>query len=116
LTWAAKRSEPCPTTCAAARLPSASSGPTPWPEPISSSARSSAAPSPKRSQGASSSPRSAHSIAQAMVPPALMVSMPRSSQRALAVSTASGSDTPHMGPRELRFWCSIRTPRPPLVL
>ena len=31
---------------------------------------------------------------------------------ALAASTASGSDTPHIGPRALTFWCSMRTLRP----
>ncbi len=45
-----------------------------------------ATPSPKRSHGASISPRSAHSIA--MVPPAEMVSRPSSSQRADAASTS----------------------------
>ena len=49
--------------------------------PISSSARSSASASPKRSHGASSRPRSAHSIAKAIVPPAEMVSRPSSSHR-----------------------------------
>ena len=48
--------------------------------------------SPKRSHGASIRPRSAHSIAQAIVPPAEIVSRPSSSQRPLASSTASGSD------------------------
>ena len=113
LTWAAKAPEPCPTTSAAAREPSASSGPSPSPEPISASARSSAAPSPKRSHGASSSPRSAHSIAQATVPPAEMVSMPRSSHSPLAARTTSGSETPHIGPSAETFWCSMRTVRPP---
>ncbi len=54
--------------------------------------------SPNRSHGASIRPRSAHSIAQAIVPPAEIVSRPSSSQRPLASSTASGSETPHIGP------------------
>ena len=59
-------------------------------------------------------PRWAHSIAHAIVPPAEIVSMPRSSQRALAASTASGSLTPHIGPSANTFSYSTRTfcPRP----
>ena len=87
----------------------------PVPAPISSSARSSAAPSPKRSHGASIRPRSAHSIAQAMVPPAEMVSRPSSSQRALAASTSSGSETPHIGPSANTFSYSTRVRLPPLA-
>ena len=76
--------------------------------PISSIARSSASAAPKRSHGASISPRSAHSIAHAIVPPAEMVSSPSSSQRRLASSTASGSDTPHSGPSANTFSYSTR--------
>ena len=79
-----------------------------------SSARSSAAPSPNRSHGASISPRSAHSIAQATVPPAEIVSRPSSSQRALAANTSSGSDTPHSGPSANTFSYSMRWLPPPL--
>ena len=74
-------------------------------------ALSSASGSPKRSQGASIRPRSAHSMAQAIVPPAEIVSSPRSSQSALAASTASGSDTPHIGPSAKTFSYSTRTVR-----
>ena len=49
-----------------AATPRRAASPSPSPRPISSSARSRAAPSPNRSHGASSSPRSAHSIAQAI--------------------------------------------------
>ena len=80
---------------------------------ISVSARISAAGSPNRSHGASIRPRSAHSIAQAIVPPAEMVSRPSSSHRALAASTASGSDTPHIGPSANTFSYSTRIVRPP---
>ena len=59
-------------------------------------------------------PRSAHSIAQAMVPPAEMVSIPSSSQRALAASTSSASDTPHIGPSAKTFSYSTRPCLPPL--
>ena len=83
--------------------------------PISSSARSSASPSPKRSHGASIRPRSAHSIAKAIVPPAEIVSRPSSSQRALAASTTSGSATPHSGPRANTFSYSTRASPPPLA-
>jgi hypothetical protein len=81
--------------------------------PISRSARVSASASPKRSQGASISPRSAHSIAHASVPPAEMVSMPRSSQSLLAARTASGSETPQSGPRANTFSYSTRVVPPP---
>ena len=75
--------------------------------------RSRAAESPNRSQGASIRPRCAHSIAQAIVPPAEIVSMPSSSQRALAASTASGSLTPHIGPSANTFSYSTRVFLPP---
>jgi len=81
--------------------------------PISSRARSSAAESPNLSHGASISPRCAHSIAHAIVPPAEIVSMPSSSQRALAASTASGSLTPHIGPSAKTFSYSTRACWPP---
>ena len=81
--------------------------------PISWTPRISASPSPKRSQGASIRPRSAHSIAQASVPPAEIVSMPRSSQSWLAASTASGSDTPQSGPSANTFSYSTRVLPPP---
>ena len=60
-------------------------------------------PSPNRSQGASMRPRSAHSMAQAIVPPAEMVSRPSSSHRALASSTSSASATPHIDPTAKTF-------------
>ena len=43
-----------------------------------------------------------------MVPPAEMVSRPSASQRALASSTVSGSETPHRGPRAKTFSYSTR--------
>ena len=81
--------------------------------PISSRARSSAPASPNFSHGASIRPRSAHSIAHAIVPPAEIVSMPSSSQRALAATTASGSLTPHIGPSAKTFSYSILVFLPP---
>jgi hypothetical protein len=115
LTCGANSIEPLPTTSAARREPCASSSPRPSSRaPIMSSARSNAPPSPNRSQGASIRPRSAHSIAQAIVPPAEMVSRPSSSQRALAANTSSGSDTPHSGPSANTFSYSIRCVPPPL--
>ena len=59
---------------------------------IRSSALSNAAPSPNCNHGSSSNPRSTHSMAKAIVPPALIVSMPRSSHRREAASTASQRD------------------------
>ena len=47
------------------------------------------------------------------MPPAEIVSMPRSSQRALAASTASGSLTPHIGPSANTFSYSTRVFLPP---
>jgi hypothetical protein len=84
--------------------------------PMRSSARRSAAPSPNRSHGASIRPRSTHSIAQAIVPPAEIVSRPSSSQRPLASRTASGSETPHIGPSAKTFSYSTRICLPPAVL
>jgi hypothetical protein len=78
--------------------------------PIRSTARSSASPLPKTSHGSSSSPRSTHSIANAMVPPVLMVSMPSSSQRCDARRTASPSPTPQRDPSANRLSYSTRTP------
>ena len=46
---------------------------------ISSIARNTASPDPNESHGSSSHPRSTHSMAKAIVPPALIVSMPTSS-------------------------------------
>src|SRR3954453_446047 len=100
----------------APREPSASSAPMPSRAPISSITRSSASASPKRSHGASIRPRSTHSIAHAIGPPAEMLPSPSSSQRPLAASTASGSETPHSGPRAKTFSYSTRTPLPPAPL
>ena len=74
-----------------------------------------ASASPNRSHGASIRPRSAHSIAQAMVPPAEIVSSPSSSHRPLAASTASGSETPHIGPSANTFSYSTRACLPPFA-
>ena len=52
-------------------------------------------------------------MAQAIVPPAEMVSSPSSSQRPLAVSTASGSEMPHIGPSANTFSYSTRIFLPP---
>ena len=55
-----------------------------------------------------SKPLSKHSMAQAMVTPALMVSIPRSSQMAAARMTVFGSSTPHNGPKAKRLSYSMR--------
>ena len=55
-------------------------------------------------------------MAQAIVPPAEMVSNPSSSQRALAASTASGSETPQSGPSAKTFSYSTRAVLPPGAL
>jgi hypothetical protein len=52
-------------------------------------------------------------MAQAMVPPAEIVSIPSSSHLALAASTASGSDTSHIGPSANTFSYSTRIFLPP---
>ena len=114
LTCEANDAESAPTVRDARLDPSASSEPSGVPRsPISSRTRSSAVEWPNRSHGASIRPRSAHSIAHAIVPPAEIVSMPSSSQRALATSTASGSLTPHIGPSAKTFSYSTRAFVPP---
>jgi hypothetical protein len=52
-------------------------------------------------------------MAHASVPPAEMVSMPRSSHRELAARTASGSEIPHSGPSAKTFSYSTRVVPPP---
>ena len=49
-------------------------------------------------------------MAKAIVPPALIVSMPSSSHSLEARSTASGSLTPHSEPSANRLSYSSRTP------
>ena len=72
-------------------------------------AASTASADPKRRSPASGkSPRSAHSMAQARVPPVLMLSRPYASQRRAASSTASGSSMPHRGPRAKSVSYSMR--------
>ena len=55
-----------------------------------------------------SAPFSKHSIAHAMEPPALMVSIPISSQRLDALITVFGSLTPTSGPMAKELWYSMR--------